>query len=88
MKSLLTAVLIAGVFGQANALEPVSANNVTLALSKEDITAILDIKTKQHLDIAPLEIQPLIAPTELTIIARKAKSSRFQVIASKLLSDE
>jgi hypothetical protein len=88
MKFFVIAALAAGVFNPIQAAETATVYTAASTLSKAEITAILDIKTKQHIEIAPIMIQPLIAPAEFILIARDDTRIRNKSASIKILGDE
>ncbi|MFC4699574.1 hypothetical protein ACFO4O_05315 [Glaciecola siphonariae] len=88
MKSFTLAVLTAGILNTASAAQPADGYVSSNALSKSEITAILDVKTKQSIDIAPLVITPISVSNEFVLLARDTRSKRTQVSPVKTLGDE
>jgi hypothetical protein len=88
MKFLSIAVLSAGIFSQANAAEPAAAQVPSTMLSKTEITAILDIKTKQNIDTTKVVITPFVAPVSYELLARENTRTRNRFASPKTLGDE
>lgn len=88
MKTITIIALTLGMFAQSHAVEKMTTNVPAPFLSKEEITTILDIKTKQHIDLELTTIAPLVAPKELILIARQDRPARAKVIPAKTLGDE
>lgn len=88
MKTFALVALTVGILNQANAVEPVQTSAASLVLSKIEIAAILDIKTKQHIEISPIVLQPLMAPTDIVLLAREDRATRTKSITSKNVGDE
>lgn len=74
MKFLTVAVLSASIFTQTQAAEPIGIQSP--AISKAEITAILDQETKQSIDTNLVITNPFVAPVQQELLARETKRSR------------
>lgn len=90
MKPFVLATILAATFFQVSASETVPVNTINATLSKDDITAILDSKTKQHIEISTYEINALITPFEfdLASMTRKDRKTRLRDLSARISADD
>jgi hypothetical protein len=71
MKTLLIAALAVSFLSPTQASENAPVTTKVFDLSKSEITAILDLKTKTNISFSAIEITPISFPVDITLIAQQ-----------------
>nr|WP_136249599.1 hypothetical protein [Ningiella ruwaisensis] len=88
MKFLSLAIFALSVTGTANASISETAIAPANTLSKAEITAILDVKIKQNIEIEPIVIDSSLDNDDIIMIARNERPIRTRFNILKNVGDE
>jgi hypothetical protein len=84
MKTLLILASIASFISSAQASDITSTNTKSFELSKTEITAILDVKTKSNIEFPAVILAPIKMPTDMTLIAQQSNRKLSKTRSTKI----
>jgi hypothetical protein len=84
MKNLLILATVASFISSVQATDITPTNTQSFELSKSEITAILDVKTKSNIEFPAVILAPIQIPADMTLIAQQNNRKPNKVRTTKI----